>query len=132
MSAFKHVRQFSRLGLVFVAAAAGGCGSEPIEEADPPETVSEAVEELSFQGYTGGELVLQDTQLGAWTYEALAKLWLKWAMGLPFSTGPITDPTGDQCDLGQSGRSGSSPGRPEDRSPATAPSPSTGRSTSRS
>jgi hypothetical protein len=51
-----------------------------------------------------GPVVTQDTEAGEHAYRELTQSWLEWAMALPWSTGPITDETGDQCALGQEGR----------------------------
>ncbi len=50
------------------------------------------------------DVVLQDTPAGAHAYEHEAQSWLEWAFGQPWSTGPVTDTTGDQCHLDQSGK----------------------------
>jgi hypothetical protein len=48
-------------------------------------------------------LVLQDSDAARATYEEHAAGWLTWMAALPFSTGPVTDTTGEACDQGQSG-----------------------------
>ena len=90
------------LGLALVATAA--CSGEPIG-GDEAETVQlvEATEELSIDGYLEGPLVLQDSPLGEQTYEQLSAQWTQWAMSNPWSTGPINDPTGAACAMGQDG-----------------------------
>ncbi len=35
--------------------------------------------------------------------DAQAAAWVRWVMALPYSTGPVNDPTGDGCGAGQSG-----------------------------
>jgi hypothetical protein len=89
------------LGLVFVTTA---CSGEPMD-GEEAETVqlAEATEELSIHGILEGPLVLQETPLGAWTYQTLTRRWVKWAMKNPWSTGPINDTTGEACAMGQSG-----------------------------
>lgn len=51
-----------------------------------------------------GTLVPQSNQLLQDLYELSAKKWMGWVMGLPWSTGPVTDTTGAACSQGQSGR----------------------------
>ncbi|MFO0588732.1 MAG: hypothetical protein U0441_14375 [Polyangiaceae bacterium] len=49
----------------------------------------------------------------------LAKQWTRWALGQPWSTGPITDPTGEACADGQNGHDwflAGTPGGPVTRS----------------
>jgi hypothetical protein len=50
---------------------------------------------------TVGPLVLQSSEQTEHAYEVLTKEWTRWALGLPWSTGPVTDPTGEACALGQ-------------------------------
>lgn len=50
---------------------------------------------------TVGPLVLQSSKQTERAYEVLAVEWTRWALGQPWSTGPITDPTGEACALGQ-------------------------------
>lgn len=50
-----------------------------------------------------GVLVSQSHPLLQDLYELGAKEWLRWAMELPWSTGPVTDTTGASCGQGQSG-----------------------------
>jgi hypothetical protein len=90
------------LGLSIVATAA--CSGEPIDD-EEAETVqlAEATEELSINGVLEGPLVLQGNPLGAWTYRTLTRRWVQWAMKNPWSTGPVNDPTGEACAMGQSG-----------------------------
>lgn len=52
---------------------------------------------------TVGPLILQSSVHGEELYSALTKQWVRWAMALPNSTGPITDMTGAACDQGQYG-----------------------------
>ena len=67
-----------KMVLVSVVLAGVGCDQEPV--------------------------VTQDTEAGQAAYHELTQTWLEWAMGLPWSTGPVTDPTGEQCGLEQEGR----------------------------
>jgi hypothetical protein len=55
-------------------------------------------------GCDDAPVVSQDTPVGEHAYAELAQQWVLWASALPFSTGPVMDPTGDQCALGQSGK----------------------------
>jgi hypothetical protein len=89
---------------VATSVAISGCSSEPID--DPiaeAAQIEEATQELSINGFIEGPLVLQETPLGVWTYEQLAKRWTQWAMKTPWSTGPITDTTGASCAQNQQG-----------------------------
>jgi hypothetical protein len=81
-----------------------GCTSEPLDEpvADNAQ-LAEAAHELAIDGYLEGPLVLQDSALGEATYEQLSARWTQWAMSNPWSTGPINDPTGAACAMGQDG-----------------------------
>lgn len=36
--------------------------------------------------------------------DAQAAAWVQWVMALPYSTGPVNDPTGDSCAAGQGGK----------------------------
>ncbi|NUP05010.1 MAG: hypothetical protein HOW73_03000 [Polyangiaceae bacterium] len=89
------------LGLSFAVAALGACAAGPdeVEDAD----IEESIEELSQASHAQDPLVHQDTPGHVNLYENLAEGWLAWAMGNPWSTGPIADPTGAQCALGQEG-----------------------------
>lgn len=49
-------------------------------------------------------LVEADTPAGAHLYEKHAREWLRWMVGQPYSTGPVTDPTGAACAEDQSGK----------------------------
>lgn len=88
------------LALCAVFVSINGCGSHAD---DTPEVAAGAIDELVADGLATGPIVLQDSEAGATIHELLARRWLEWAMGLPFSTGPVTDTTGEQCGLGQSG-----------------------------
>ncbi len=52
---------------------------------------------------TVGPLVLQTHEHTQRAYAELAKGWLQWVMALPWSTGPLTDTTGERCGMGQQG-----------------------------
>jgi hypothetical protein len=72
--------------------------------AETDDTDVAAVEEaLGHFGPGGDPLIHQDHPLGQWLYQQIAKGWLKWMMGQPFSTGPVADTTGDACGLDQHG-----------------------------
>jgi hypothetical protein len=81
-----------------------GCTGEPVDDlvADDAQ-LAEATHELSIDGYLEGPLVLQESPLGEWLYERLSSRWTQWAMSNPWSTGPINDPTGAACAMGQDG-----------------------------
>lgn len=49
-------------------------------------------------------LILQFSAQGEAAYSALSITWLRWAMALPASNGPIADQTGDACELDQHGK----------------------------
>lgn len=51
-----------------------------------------------------GPLILQSSEHTQRAYTKLSQEWLRWAMALPDSTGPIIDETGEACDLGQAGK----------------------------
>lgn len=84
--------------LVVIVASASGCIAEAGEEVG---SVEEALGHYP-RGHRD-RLVRQDHPIGAWLYQHLAVDWLRWMMGQPFSTGPVTDPTGASCGLDQHG-----------------------------
>ncbi|MFV8753267.1 hypothetical protein ACNOYE_22185 [Nannocystaceae bacterium ST9] len=51
-----------------------------------------------------GPLILQSSEQTEQAYAELAKRWLEWTMGQPWSTGPVTDPTGEACGNDQQGK----------------------------
>jgi len=93
--------------LALVASLAAACqpnpepsdpGQEPLEQAQHADDVA------TLLGSPGpGWLIPQGSQLVKDVYAFESKSWLRWAMGLPFSTGPITDTTGAACAQGQAG-----------------------------
>ena len=101
---------FRRLSpLVFLAFAsfAAGCAPEAdaVDADQEPLDVAQQAESIpGFSVPAGvGVLIPQTLPLVKEIYAHEAKAWIKWAMGLPFSTGPITDTTGAACGQGQSG-----------------------------
>jgi hypothetical protein len=72
--------------------------------ADTDDVDVAAVEEaLGHYGHGGDPLIRQDHPIGKWLYKELAKGWLRWMMGQPFSTGPVADTTGASCGFDQHG-----------------------------
>lgn len=59
---------------------------------------------LSLASGCDDPVILQDTPAGVNAYSELAEAWVLWASALPYSTGPVTDPTGEQCALDQHGK----------------------------
>jgi hypothetical protein len=104
MNSLATVRLGSTLTLFALALFAGGCAleSDSLEDADTPEALSEESQALGHY-HSGSELVLQKSPGGAKKYKHHSEGWLRWAMSIPWSTGPVTDTTGASCDLGQSG-----------------------------
>lgn len=51
-----------------------------------------------------GPLILQSSEQTERAYAELSKQWVRWALALPHSTGPITDQTGEACGLDQHGK----------------------------
>ena len=101
MTIFDKARQFAQLGALAFLASTIGCMAEPVEdEAGESELVAEGSQAIHG---SGSPLILQDTPQRAREYEKLAERWLRWSMAQPESTGPITDTTGESCDMGQSG-----------------------------
>lgn len=101
MTLLNTIRHFAPLAALAVLASATGCTAEqPSEDGSGEESAAEASQAVQSDG---SPLILQDTNHQAKTYEKLAEGWLEWAMALPDSTGPINDPTGEACDLGQHG-----------------------------
>lgn len=80
------------------AAEPIGADLEPLESAQHQCDLDDLAE---LPGH--GPLIAQTSPLVKSVYAAESKAWLRWAMGLPFSTGPITDQTGAACAQGQSG-----------------------------
>lgn len=83
-----------------------GCGAPPSDPADDTPTTTEAL--VAATGSHGlhslsGRLLPNANALTDAIYAHEAKRWLRWAMALPWSTGPITDTTGAACAQGQSG-----------------------------
>jgi hypothetical protein len=103
MNSLTTVRFGSTLTLFALALFAGGCApeSDSLEDADTLEALGEESQALGF--HPPGELVLQDSISGTTAYTKNTEGWLRWAMSIPWSTGPVTDTTGASCDLGQSG-----------------------------
>jgi hypothetical protein len=93
------------LGLLSSALALPACGAEmPATDTSNASDNSESVASNAEAARRfKNPLVLQDTPERVAKYQTDAKGWLTWAMGLPWSTGPVNDTTGVACDLGQSG-----------------------------
>lgn len=99
-------RRISSLALIALASVVTGCQPEnEVADADqePTEIAQEAQSLHGFSVPGGGVLIPQGSPLVNELYAFEAKSWIRWAMALPFSTGPITDPTGAACGQGQSG-----------------------------
>jgi hypothetical protein len=106
MIASKMIRGLASFSLLACLAGAGGCTSEPADgegSIDDTEAAAAVSQALGGCGHDLDPLIPHGTPQGQKTYDKHAEGWLKWAMKLPWSTGPINDPTGEQCDLGQSG-----------------------------
>jgi hypothetical protein len=93
----RMARQLAPLALVTLATGLGACSAELSTEDEDG-----AIDTSSQAMFAANPLVLQDTPSHQQAYEDLTQEWLEWAMALPWSAGPVTDPTGDRCDLGQS------------------------------
>jgi hypothetical protein len=78
-------------------AGAAGCAADPGESGE----VAEAERASSFSPHD--VLVTTETSHGAKLYDKHSVGWLAWAMGLPWSTGPVLDTTGAACAQGQEG-----------------------------
>ncbi|MFT3771483.1 MAG: hypothetical protein QM820_39210 [Minicystis sp.] len=75
-----------------------GTDEEPLESAEHAESIH------ALASWPGpGPLIPQSSPLVKEVYRFESKSWVRWAMGLPFSTGPITDTTGAACAQGQAG-----------------------------
>ncbi len=100
-------RGIASLAVLALAALAAGC--QPGSEAADTDTDATGVaqEADSLEGFSvpagPGVLIPQNNSIVKDIYAFEAKGWIRWAMGLPFSTGPITDTTGAACAQGQSG-----------------------------
>ncbi|APR87964.1 Hypothetical protein A7982_13313 [Minicystis rosea] len=102
MIVLNMIRPFARLGALAFLVSTVGCLAQPEAEDGAVENESVAEGSQAIHG-SGDPLILQDTPQGARRYEKLAEGWLRWSMALPISTGPISDTTGESCDMGQSG-----------------------------
>jgi hypothetical protein len=87
----------NRLVVVFLLGGLTGCIADGTDE------VGSVEEALGHFHHDRDPLIHQDGPVGEWLYRTLAKGWLKWAMGQPYSTGPIEDPTGASCGIDQRG-----------------------------
>jgi hypothetical protein len=92
------MRRNTLASVLMALVCTAGCAAQT-EDGD----VASIEEALGHFGRGGDPLIHQDHPLGAFLYEQLAKGWLRWAMGQPYSTGPITDPTGASCGIDQHG-----------------------------
>lgn len=81
--------------------AIGACADAPEEE--EPILVGESAQELSRAPLRDYPLIRQDTAVGAWIYQQLAKGWLRWMEAIPAATNPVLDETGANCAVGQGG-----------------------------
>lgn len=78
MKPSSSLRSFTSIFALAGLSLASGCDDEPV--------------------------VLQDSPVAEHAYEELAQMWVQWASAAPFTTGPIMDPTGDQCAHDQHGK----------------------------
>jgi hypothetical protein len=85
------------LGIALVSIFAGGCALDTEPDA---EAISEALRHVDRDR---DPLIEQDGPLTEWLYEQLNEGWTRWALELPWSTGPVNDPTGESCGLDQRG-----------------------------
>jgi hypothetical protein len=88
-----HINRAFCFSLLFLAA----CGAE--EQQPATSEVETQQQELSFQD----KLVVPNSNLGKAIYKAEMRQWVRWALKLPWSTGPVMDTTGVACGQGQSG-----------------------------
>jgi hypothetical protein len=92
------------LTAAFVAASATACHSEPSISFDESQEGDDAVaQQLSALHGLSGHLVEPNSGLVRAIYQHESKRWIRWALGLPWSTGPVTDETGASCTQGQVG-----------------------------
>ncbi len=100
-------RRISSLAFAAVVLAVAGCQPESDPSDTDQESIDVAQEAESLHGFSvppgAGVLIPQSLPLVKELYAFEAKGWLAWAMGLPYSTGPITDTTGAACGQSQSG-----------------------------
>jgi hypothetical protein len=98
------------LSLCLLIGFAVGCDAEP-ESAPARASMSSAAEQgmwplalpaLAEQRRSGGQKSVKAKHLIAGDKAAAA--WTRWVMALPYSTGPITDPTGAACASSQDGK----------------------------
>jgi len=87
------------LGMVFSACLLGSlmtaCGASNDIGAD--------VEDESIEGTAVQALSEDETATSLPPSKQLAREWMRWGLEQPFTTGPIADPTGDACEMGQEG-----------------------------
>lgn len=88
--------------MLFAVLFAVGCGDTTPRPDVEAETQAALAEEQPLIG-AGGHLVQQSSPLTRLLYQETTKSWLRWAMGLAWSTGPINDTTGAACAQGQRG-----------------------------
>lgn len=107
----KTLRSFSFLALATLAGPLAACDAD-VPESDltdidtgdvDDEALGQTEDELGGGHHFKNPLVLQDSPARVKKYERLTRRWLRWAMELPWSTGPITDTTGAACADGQEG-----------------------------
>jgi hypothetical protein len=96
----RNIHRTFAIAITFSFAA--GCVTDG-DTTDDDTVTSSQIQELNGNNPLSYPFVRQNTPLGAWVYEQAGKGWLRWAMGLPWSTGPINDTDGSQCALAQSG-----------------------------
>lgn len=97
------------LPLCLLTSFAVGCDAEPESTADLAPSLSAAEQgmwpmplpALAAQPRSAGEKSVKAKQLIARDEQAAA--WTRWVMALPYSTGPINDPTGAACASSQEG-----------------------------
>lgn len=98
------------LPLCLLAGLAFGCDADPGPSADLASTPSAAAQGVwpvplptaAVQPRSGGKGPFKANHLVAG--DALAAAWVQWVTALPYSTGPLTDPTGAACAAGQGGK----------------------------
>ena len=102
MNALDLVKALSIVGVVGAASALSACNVEAPDASNDVDD-SEALGTESDAIHFHNPLVLQDTPQHQQKYVHDTKGWLKWAMALPWSTGPVLDTTGAACAQGQDG-----------------------------
>jgi hypothetical protein len=93
-------KKISSLGALFALALLAACEPPAVQD-DDEATIDENLDAL--HGLPGGTFIPQNNDVVRAVYNAGMKKWIRWVSALPWSTGPVDDPTGASCAQGQSG-----------------------------